>query len=97
MADPDRFAALAPICGTGISWNAGTLAKLPIYVYHGDIDPTVPILESINMVSWVNRKGGHAQIKILHGVGHNAWDTADGTDELLNWMLQQRRVTPDGV
>ena len=92
MADPDRFAALIPICGTGICWNAASLVNLPIYVYHGDSDPIVPICESVNMVSCVNKKGGKAQIKILFGVGHNAWESAYRDDELLDWMLQQRRV-----
>ena len=29
MADPHRFAAIAPICGSGIVWNGEALAKLP--------------------------------------------------------------------
>ena len=95
MADPDRFAALAPICGSGIYWNAECLKNLPIYVYHGDADSVVPIGESISMISNVNKKGGHAQIKILYGVGHDAWVAAYSGDELMNWMLQQKRVTSD--
>lgn len=92
MADPDRFAALAPICGSGICWNAECLKNLPIYVYHGDADSVVPICESMSMISNINKKGGHAQIKILYGVGHGAWVAAYSGDELLNWMLQQKRM-----
>ena len=95
MADPDRFAALAPICGTGIYWNTECLKNLPIYVYHGDADSLVPISESINMISSVNKKGGHAQIKILYGVAHSAWEQAYSDDSFLDWMLQQKRVVPE--
>ena len=92
MACPEKFAALAPVCGTGICWFAGKLKDIPIYVYHGDCDATVPISESINMISRVNANGGNAKIKICYGVKHNSWEAAYGDDELWKWMLEQRRV-----
>ena len=91
MADPNRFAAIAPICGSGIVWNAGSIAKIPIYVYHGDCDDIVPIYESITMVKNVNKNGGKAQMKICYGVGHNAWDHAYTDDSLLEWLLSQHK------
>lgn len=90
MADPNRFAAIAPICGSGIYWNAEALKDLPVYMYHGDCDDVVPISESISMLSNINKKGGNAQIKICYGVGHNAWDVAYKGDELTNWLLQHK-------
>ena len=92
MARPEMFAAIAPICGTGICWNAGCLKNVPIYVYHGDCDTTVPIHESISMVSAINRCGGNARLKICYGVGHGSWGEAYAGDELWKWMLDQRRV-----
>lgn len=91
MADPTRFAAIAPICGSGIIWNGGCLKDIPIMVYHGDCDTTVPIMESINMLTAVNKRGGNAQIKVLYGVAHNAWDEAYAGDELYNWLLSHKR------
>lgn len=91
MADPHRFAAIAPICGSGIVWNGEALAKLPIFVYHGDCDQAVPIMESISMLSSINKHGGKAQIKICFGVGHNVWNIAYDGDELVNWLLSHTR------
>ena len=91
MAAPDRFAAIAPICGTGICWNIDPLMKLPIKVYHGDCDPTVPVEESISMVRGINRRGGKATLHILHGVGHNVWIQAYEGDELMNWFLEHKK------
>lgn len=91
MADPSRFAALAPVCGTGIYWNAGMIKNIPIYAYHGDCDEVVPVHESINMVKMVNKNGGNAKIEICYGVGHDSWEQAYGDDRLLNWMLEQRK------
>lgn len=91
MAAPDRFAAIAPVCGTGICWNIDPLLKLPICVYHGDCDPVVPLEESVSMVRGVNRRGGNATLHILHGVAHNAWNEAYAGDTLMNWFFQHKK------
>ena len=91
MACPEKFAAIAPICGPGIVWNAEILKDMPIYVYHGDCDNVVPINESMNMVSAVNACGGNAKMTICHSRGHESWVDAYEDDILWKWMLQHRR------
>lgn len=91
MAAPERFAAIAPVCGSGIYWYGGVLKDTPVYMYHGDCDDIVPIQESISMLNSINKHGGNAQLKICYGVGHNAWDIAYEGDELSNWLLSHRR------
>lgn len=90
MSYPERFAALAPICGEGISWYGFSLANKPIWAFHGDIDESVSPHESLEMVSRINKKGGKARLTILTGVKHNAWDYAYG-DELAAWLTAQKR------
>ena len=90
MACPEKWAAIAPCCGTGICWNA-EMITMPVMVYHGDLDNVVPIDESMHMISKVNGLGGNAQIKICYGVGHNAWDDSYEGDTLWKWMLSQSR------
>ena len=91
MACPEKFAALAPVCGSGIYWYGEAVRDIPIMMYHGDCDTIVPITESINMLNEVNKRGGNAQLKICYGVEHDAWNNAYGDDELLNWMLAQTK------
>lgn len=91
MAAPEKFAAIAPICGSGIVWNGGCLSRLPIFIYHGDCDDIVPITESIGMLRAVNKNGGKAQMKICYGVGHNAWDYAYTDEALIEWLLSQHK------
>lgn len=91
MACPEKFAAIAPVCGTGIYWNAEAVTSLPIFMYHGDCDTIVPVTESVTMLNSVNKRGGNAKLKICYGVGHNAWDYAYTDEELLNWMLEQKK------
>ncbi|MBR2903342.1 MAG: prolyl oligopeptidase family serine peptidase, partial [Clostridia bacterium] len=85
-------AAIMPVCGTGIYWFGESIIHMPIYAVHGDLDDIVPVQESINMVEAVNRCGGDAKLQILEGVGHDAWNYAYASDELLDWLLSQRRV-----
>lgn len=91
MAAPDMFAAIAPICGSGICWNAEAIKDIPVFIYHGDCDDVVPISESINMLSKLNTIGGNAQIKICYGIGHNAWDYAYSEKELADWLLSHKK------
>lgn len=91
MACPEKFAAIAPVCGSGIYWFGEVLTDIPIYAYHGDCDAVVPVNESVNMVSVVNRLGGNAKLKICYGRGHNTWEDAYENDELLNWLLKIKK------
>ena len=91
MADPDRFAAIAPVCGSGIYWYGGALVKLPVYMYHGDCDEIVPIYESVSMLKSINKRGGDAKLEICYGVGHNAWDVAYAGDKLTEWLLCHKK------
>lgn len=97
MAAPDRFAAIAPVCGSGICWNGGTVKDIPILMYHGDCDDVVPITESITMLNAVNKMGGNAKLKILYGVNHCAWETAYAGDELVNWLLSQKKFKRNNI
>lgn len=91
MAAPERFAAIAPVCGSGIYWLGGALKNVPVLAYHGDCDEVVPVMDSVQMVKSVNRNGGHAELRILHGVGHDAWNVAYEGDELYTWLLSHTR------
>ncbi len=90
MARPNTFAAIMPVCGSGIYWNVANLLKTPIYMVHGDCDTCVPISNSVEMLTSINSRGGNAKLKICYGVGHDAWNYAYTDDNLLEWMLSQR-------
>lgn len=52
----ERFAAIAPVCGTGICWYGEALRQVPVWCFHGDKDDTVPLDESVRMVERVNER-----------------------------------------
>ena len=88
---PERFAAIAPICGSGICWNGGIIKHIPVMMYHGDQDEIVPISESVTMLKAISKNGGTAELKICYGYGHNAWDVAYAGDELMNWFFKHKK------
>ena len=87
LSNPERFAAVAPICGTGVYWFAERLVDKPLWVFHGDKDDIVPLLESEHMVESLRKRGGNPKFTVLPGVGHNAWNYAYN-QELADWFLQ---------
>lgn len=89
MARPDLFAAIAPICGGGMAWNAEVL-KMPIWAFHGDADTIVSVNQSDEMVSKLEELGLDITYTRLEGVGHNAWDYACNK-ELVEWLLSKKR------
>lgn len=89
--EPERFCALAPVCGGGDPANAPVLARLPIWCFHGDSDPVVPVERSRQMVVAVKVAGGSVQYSEFPGVQHNSWDPAYGDAAVIAWMLAQHR------
>lgn len=87
MSMPEYFAAVAPICGGGMYWNAGRLVNVPVWAFHGKLDTTVYPEESEKMVAAVNRAGGSAKLTVYPEAGHNAWTPAYSDAELYKWFL----------
>ena len=91
MTKPDMFAALVPVCGGGMYWNAERLKNMPVWAFHGALDDVVLPEESIKMVRGINKSGGNAKITVFEKADHNAWDSAFALDEMWKWMLSQKR------
>lgn len=91
MARPELFAALVPICGGGMYWNAGRLINTAIWAFHGDSDTTVFPEESKKFINNIEAWGGKkARLTILENTGHNAWEPALTNPEMWAWLLEQR-------
>ena len=88
MSMPEYFAAIAPICGGGMYWNAGRLVNVPVWAFHGALDTTVLPEESKKMVDAVNKKGGQARLTVYPENAHNAWSDTYAEPELFRWFLQ---------
>ena len=89
MARPDIFAAIAPVCGGGMAWNAAVLT-MPVWAFHGDEDTAVSVNQSDEMIKALENLGADVKYSRLAGVGHNAWDFAYNED-LASWLLDKEK------
>lgn len=91
---PDRFAAIAPICGGGALPMTFGLTKTPIWAFHGAKDQVVPVAESEKMVDLVNKRGGNAKLTIYPDAGHDSWTQTYDNPEFYDWLLSHRKGAP---
>lgn len=89
---PNRFAAIVPICGGGDLSSAKRIAHIPAWVFHGGKDPTVPLAMSQKMVEALKKSGGNPKFTIYPEAGHDSWTKAYNTPELYEWLLLQKRM-----
>lgn len=89
MAKPEMFAAIAPVCGGGMAWNAGVL-KMPVWVFHGADDGVVFPTHSDEMVTKLREFNSDVRYSKFDGIGHNSWELAYNR-ELIEWILSKKR------
>jgi predicted peptidase len=90
-AVPDKFAAIAPICGSGDPVEAKALKDVPVWVFHGAEDESVPVKRSEEMVKALQEAGAkEVKFTVYPDVGHDAWTDAYNDPELYHWLLSHR-------
>jgi predicted peptidase len=96
---PERFAAVAPICGGGSPLplllqdgpKIRLLKQLPVWAFHGGCDDVVPPSESERMVYGFTQIGGNVRYTVYPEVAHDAWTQTYNNPELYEWFLRHRR------
>jgi predicted peptidase len=91
-AHPEKFAAIAPLCGGGNPADAAKLVKIPTWVFHGAKDNTVPLKRSEEMVEALKAAGGNPKFTVYPEAGHDCWTTTYANPEFYQWLLAQRWV-----
>lgn len=91
---PQRFAAIAPICGG--SGRGPLVEKLkehnvPVWTFHGAKDQVVPISETEYLVRRLKAHGGDVKFTVFPDIAHDAWNPAYDNPALYEWLLSQRR------
>ena len=95
-ADPNRWAAIVPICG-GLGKSgpdpsgAAKIKDLPCWCFHGDADKIVPARLSQSMIGAIKKAGGHPAYTEYPGVDHQGcWVRAYRSPDLYKWLLKHR-------
>ena len=85
--EPDRFAAVAPICGGGDPSMAEKYKNTPVWVFHGAKDSVVPIVRSEEMVDAIKEYNPDIKFTIYLEAGHDSWTETYNNEELYSWFL----------
>lgn len=91
MMNPERFAAIMPMCGTGICWCAGNLGSVPVWAFHGDKDDIVPMDESARMVERLAAGGADVTFTVMEGYGHDCWTETYHREDIYDWLLSHHK------
>jgi predicted peptidase len=103
LKHPERFAAIAPICGGGETipiilardFDAAQMQKiktLGIWAFHGGKDPTVPTEESAHMINALKQAGcTDVKLTIYPDALHDSWTQTYLNPELFEWFLKHSR------
>jgi predicted peptidase len=88
---PDRFAAAVPVCGGGVEDAAPSFAKVPIWAFHGALDPVVAPELSRRMVDALHKAGARPGYTEYPDVKHDSWTMTYRNPDVLNWMFAQKK------
>jgi predicted peptidase len=92
---PKLFAAAVVISGAGDPAQIGATKHVPVWVFHGAKDKTVPVARGRDMVAALKKAGGHPIFTEFPTAGHGDTPTKAHEDpELLPWMFAQKRGKP---
>jgi len=86
---PHDFAAAVSICGGADEAQAERIAQVPIWVFHGALDPVVSVERSRQMVAALRHTGHRPRYTEYPTVGHDAWWPAWAEKDLLPWLFSQ--------
>ncbi len=92
---PERFAALVAVAGRhpGREESARKLKALPLWAWHGDADPDVPVEESRALVKLLEAEGSQAvRYTELPGRGHDIFEDVYFDESVSRWLFEQRRA-----
>jgi len=89
--DPDRFAAVAPICGGGDPADAKKLIGIPVWAFHGDKDTSVALTKGQAMIDSLKEAGGDPKFTVYEGVGHDSWTKTYEDPAFYTWLFAQQR------
>jgi len=89
-ANPDRFAAVVPICGSGDMKDAEKYKDIPMWVFCGDKDGVFK--SNVELVDAIGQAGStKIRFTTLENIGHNSWSAAYASPDLYDWMAKQSR------
>jgi predicted peptidase len=95
VRDFPRFRGSVPVVpgdsAAVMSSLAQRLAKVSVWIFHGEMDQVVPVSGSREPAAALKAAGVDVRYTELLGVDHNSWDAAFASEEFTRWLFAQQR------
>jgi predicted peptidase len=89
---PQKWAAALILCSFDNFSNAPGIARVPLWIFQGDADLTVPLNLVQAMVKQLKKAGGQPRYFEYHKVGHEVWEKAFAEPDVVSWLSEQKRT-----
>lgn len=89
---PDPDPVVPPGDGDPPQALGQTLARMPLWVFHGDDDPVFPVDDAREVVAALKQAGAPVTYTELPRFGHDVWDIAYYSPSVAAWLFDQRRA-----
>jgi predicted esterase len=87
----ERLSSLVPLCGNYVCVNYSSMINLPVWAFHNDSDPTVPVAYTYNNINGIIKAGGEPFMSIFDTDDHSCAYEAYYYPGLWNWVFSQRK------
>jgi predicted peptidase len=97
LAHPDLFAAVVPIAAGANPAAVAALKNKPIWAFHAEADPVIPVSFSRDSVKALQAAGSAVRYTeypadtYLHPMAHFSWVPALKNAQMREWLFQQKR------
>lgn len=88
---PDRFAGVAPVCGSADPSLAACFVGLPVWAFHGEKDEVIPVKCTREMVTAVRKAGGDARMTLFPNEAHGCWPRVYASAAFRSWVETRAR------
>jgi predicted peptidase len=88
---PEKFAAIAPVCGHQYLEGVDSIKTLPVWVFHGAKDTVINVKESEEMVDALKVLGCDVRFTVYPEAHHDSWTETYNNLELYNWFLNHKK------
>ena len=91
---PEQWAGAIVVASYDNFTNVRAIARVPLWIFQGEDDMTVPVETVREMVKQLKKAGGSPRYSEFHNAGHEVWNQAFTEPQLAPWLSAQKRAAP---
>jgi len=89
---PKRFAAVMPVAfRIEPEWDICAIKDLPIWAFHGRLDPVIPLEKAQSAITTLINCGGNPIFNIYPDLYHDCWTRTYANPAIYDWLLSKKK------